>query len=163
MKTKKSWSPFVKLMAPNVHQPTTMIDNAHYKTLIMISQPTKKYSVHKEQKDIREKTTDDLKENWVNQKYNRKLHEYFTNKLLSEDFNKCVKKLKKQTLRKYAKDEIEDIDNERKKWVKDREEESLKEITNSENILIPYGMQFENPEINDLATQLQGIALNVHR
>ncbi|CAG8639083.1 2805_t:CDS:2, partial [Gigaspora rosea] len=124
------------------------------------NKPTKKYSVHKEQKDIREKTTDDLKENWVNQKYNRKLHEYFTNKLLSEDFNKCVKKLKKQTLRKYAKDEIEDIDNERKKWVKDREEESLKEITNSENILIPYGMQFENPEINDLATQLQGIALN---
>ncbi|CAG8497126.1 14629_t:CDS:2, partial [Gigaspora rosea] len=58
--------------------------------------PTKKYPVHKEQKDIREKTTEELKENWVNQKYNRKLHEYFTNKLLPENFNKCIKNLKKQ-------------------------------------------------------------------
>ncbi|KAF0339050.1 hypothetical protein F8M41_016391, partial [Gigaspora margarita] len=58
--------------------------------------PTKKYPVHKEQKDIREQPIEQPKENWVNQKYNRKLHEYFTNKLLPEDFNECVKKLRKQ-------------------------------------------------------------------
>ncbi|KAF0488298.1 hypothetical protein F8M41_022324 [Gigaspora margarita] len=51
----------------------------HKKTLpkqIQINKlnPTKKYPVHKEQKDIREKLTEQPKENWVNQKYNRKLH-----------------------------------------------------------------------------------------
>ncbi|KAF0515425.1 hypothetical protein F8M41_017320 [Gigaspora margarita] len=67
-----------------------------------------------------------------------------------------------QTLRKYAKDEIEEIDKDRKKWVKEREDEHLK-ISQDDGIHIPSGMTFEDPEINDLAQQLQGMALNFHR